>query len=126
MPDIYEQHERAFPAVAAFVIAKDGKRVATIAIKHGGRVWAYVHWIGCTMTRGSAGGGGYDRTSAAIASAIDAHKREAIKRPASDDWKDGAYREAEDSGFVLALEKDGGDTWSDRLRKAGFDVWQAV
>ena len=46
MPNIYEQHEAAFGNVSAFVIAKDGKRVATIAFKFprdgAGRLVAYV------------------------------------------------------------------------------------
>ena len=34
MATIYEQHEKAFSSVAAYVIAKDGQKVATVALKY--------------------------------------------------------------------------------------------
>lgn len=46
MKTIYEQHEKAFTSVQAFVIAKNGERVATIAFKFprdgAGRLYAYI------------------------------------------------------------------------------------
>jgi hypothetical protein len=71
---IYDQHQAAFARVSAFVVLDStGERVATVAIKYPGaglRLWSYVHLIGVEMVRGSAGGGGYDKTSAAVAQAI--------------------------------------------------------
>src|SRR4051812_8286161 len=73
MADIYDQHKAAFANVSAFVVLKDGERVATVAIKFprdgAGRLYAYVHWIGLEMVRGSATGYGYDKRSAAVSSA---------------------------------------------------------
>lgn len=128
MPDIYDQHDKAFANVSAFVIAKDGKRMATIAFKFGGAVTAYVHWLGEPMVRGIARGGGYDRKSAACSTAA----KRLTKPPVAWSPCDGQVFETDAAvlrgwqSFRDALTPDNGDTWDSRLRKAGFDVWQAV
>lgn len=57
---VYQLHDKAFANVSAYVIAKDGERVATIAFKFprdgAGRLYVYVHWFGLQMVRGWAGG----------------------------------------------------------------------
>ena len=118
--DIYEQHRAAFSNVSAYVILKNGERVATIAFKFpkdgAGRLWAYVHWFGVPMVRGYAGGYGYDKKTAACASA--ARHIEQL---------DVAYGDhVGHHAFITALEKDGGHTWDSTLRTAGFEVIQAV
>lgn len=116
MPDIYDQHAKAFARVEAHVILKDGERVATIAFKFpadgAGRLWAYVHWIGLEMVRGYAGGYGYDKRTAACSSV--AYK--VLEAP----------NFIESAAFWHALAKDGGNTWDRQLREAGFTVLQAV
>lgn len=118
-PSIYDQHDKAFPHVSAFVIADGGNRVATIAFRFprdgAGRLWAYVHWIGAEMTRGYARGGGYDKKSAAVASAV-ARLQDAT------DTENHARLDA----FRDALLDFGGFGWDHKLRNAGFQVWQAV
>jgi len=119
MADIYEMHEKAFANVSAFVICKDGDRVATIAIKFpkdgAGRLYAYVHWLGVPMVRGQASGYGYDKRSAAVSDAV--RKISAVKE----------MRQPELAGeFTAALIGDSGEYFDSRLRKAGFEVWQAV
>lgn len=117
MTDIYDQHDKAFAQTSAWVVVKDGERVATVAIKHprdgAGRLTAYVHWLGTEMVRGTASGGGYDKASAAIAQAapklfVDHHNL--------DSW----------NAFHAALANDNGQRWDRRLEDAGFTVWQAV
>lgn len=128
MTDIYDHHDKAFANVAAFVIAKDGKRVATIAFKFGNAVTAYVHWIGEPMVRGQARGGGYDRKSAACSAAA----RLLQKPPATWSPVDGQTFETDAAviaawqSFHDALTPGCGREWNDRLRDAGFEVWQAV
>lgn len=126
MADIYEQHKAAFAHVSAYVILKDGDRVATIAFKFprdgAGRLWAYVHWIGTEMVRGYAGGYGYDKRSAAAASAA---------RKAISDHKDDARQEEtatlfDRREFFCALREDGGHSWDRELEGCGFTVLQAV
>lgn len=129
MPDIYDQHKAAFANVSAYVIARNGEKVATIAFKYprdgAGRLYAYVHWLGVPMVRGFAGGCGYDKHSAAVADA--ARKIIAgittrgvrLYPPTLSDLD--AYR-----AFLDAIERDGGWTWESRLREAGFQVWSAV
>jgi hypothetical protein len=118
---IYDQHQAAFTNVSAFVIAKNGERVATIAFKFprdgAGRLYAYVHWLGLPMVRGFANGYGYDKRSAACSSA--AGRMIAGKEVAEADHI--SFR-----AFTGALKMDDGNYWDRRLRDAGFDVWQAV
>lgn len=117
-PAIYEQHDAAFKHVSAFVVVAKGERVATVAIKFprdgAGRLYAYVHWIGVEMKRGYAGGYGYDKRTAAVR---DACRR--IEWPISS----GVLGCAE---FAAAIDGSDGEDWSNALRKAGFDVWEAV
>lgn len=122
MSDIYEKHQNAFANVSAYVIVKGGERVATVAFKFpkdgASKLWAYVHWHGVPMVRGSATGYGYDKRSAACASASRAieklHKTEFLNK------------DADQSAFIEAMGKDDGRGWDDNLRLAGFTVWQAV
>lgn len=119
---IYKQHEAAFRDVSAFVITYGGERVATVAIKFprdgAGRLYAYVHWLGVPMVRGFAGGGGYDKRTAACASAA---RKLPDHLPEGYDAAAAVYRR-----FVDALARDGGRSWEDVLWDAGFRVLQAV
>jgi len=136
MTDIYEQHRAAFANVSAYVILKDGERVATIAFKFprdgAGRLYAYVHWIGVPMVRGFASGGGYDKRSAAVASAV-----ARIKPRDVSSFHDGSLRNMTEIAlaqvdrertikFVAALSDCGGSYWDRKLEQAGFTVIQAV
>lgn len=127
MTDIYDQHKAAFARVEAYVILKDGERVATIAFKFpadgAGRLYAYVHWIGLEMVRGFAGGGGYDKRSSAC------HVAARHKLPIGLDAKTGCEVDPrhEYNPFRRALiEGDNGAGWDRCLRDAGFTVLQAV
>lgn len=122
MPDIYDQHRVSFPHVSAYVVMYGTRQVATIAFKFprdgAGRLYCYAHWFGVPMVRGYAGGYGYDKKSAAAASA-------ARKMP---EHLPEGYSDAADvyGKFVDAMGRDGGEEWHNCLRKAGFDVLQAV
>jgi hypothetical protein len=122
MSSIYDQHAAAFANVSAYVILRDGARVATIAFKFprdgAGRLSAYVHWIGLEMVRGYAAGGGYDKRSAACAAAV-----AKMRAGFTADARDADY--AADP-FRAALAIDDGMEWHNRLRAAGFEVVQAV
>lgn len=117
--DIYDQHKHAFPNVSAYVIAHKGERVATIAFKYprdgAGRLYAYVHWLGTEMVRGYAGGGGYDKHSAACRAAAK-HMTRVATAQSYLGW----------SEFKAALMNDDGYYWNQHLERAGFQVWQAV
>lgn len=119
MTAIYEQHRAAFANVSAFVVLRDGERVATIAFKFGGAVTAYVHWIGLEMTRATAKGGGYDRQSAACRSS-------ALKITTDGEFTSDRRPDLR-CEFIEALD-DGerGAGWERCLRDAGFTVLQAV
>ena len=126
MNNIYDQHKAAFASVSAFVILKDGERVATIAIKFprdgAGRLHAYVHWIGLEMVRGFASGGGYDKRTAAVSSAARSARDpiDITKRIPNMD------RLADYDTFRAALSKDDGTDWTRQLEAVGFTVFQAV
>ena len=122
---IYEQHAAAFRNVAAYIVTRNGERVANISVKFpkdgAGRLHAYAHWIGAEMVRGMASGYGYDKKSAALADAA----RKFMKRP---DYEENIRNHATNhlSGFLHALAKDDGHAWEANLRDAGFDIMQAV
>lgn len=124
-PIIYDQHAAAFAQVSAWVILRDGERVATIAMKYprdgAGRLYAYVHWLATEMVRGWAGGGGYDKRSAACASAA-RHWADAERKAVGAYSADATPKYA----FWAALAEDGGYSWDHMLREAGFAVLQAV
>lgn len=128
--DIYKQHEAAFVHVSAFVVVKGGERVATVAFKYprdgAGRLYAYVHWLGCPMVRGWANGYGYNKTAAdrrgaavSVAAKLLTAKFE-LQGPIVPD--EARIRRE----FAAALELDDGFGWDRHLRDAGFEVWQAV
>ena len=121
--DIYEQHQAAFKCVSAFIIAKNGERVAAVSIqfpKNGAsRLYAYVHWLGVPMVRGWANGYGYDKRSAAVSDA--SGKMEFTdSRQVSPQTHEAHYV------FRLALANCDGQDWTRALENAGFVVWQAV
>lgn len=132
MTDIYTQHDAAFARVSAFVILDgQGERVATVALKYpadgAGRLYAYVHLIGVPMVRGFASGGGYDKRSAAVASAIG--KIEPWKAdPANPSDLNDRIAEVEENRrkFGAAWSDMHSDDWTRAIEKQGFRVLQAV
>lgn len=142
MTDIYDQHAAHFAKVQAYVILRNGERVATIAFKFpadgAGRLYAYVHWLGVPMVRGFAGGYGYDKRSAAVESAV--RKIEAVNREAEvhNLAKQGATSAAQaeamcaiadrelQTAFIDAIRAPNGHYFDRKLEHAGFTVLQAV
>lgn len=119
MTNIYDQHKAAFANVSAYVVLdKNGNRIASIAFKYprdgAGRLYAYVHLFGATMVRGFAGGGGYDKASAAVLEAVSK-------------IKPGNYYEGS-QGHVAAFKGmvDCGRDWTRQIADAGYTVLQAV
>src|SRR5574337_1185668 len=116
--NIYDLHSKAFDNVSAYVICKDGERVATVAFRFprdgAGRLWCYLHVLGVPMVRAYASGYGYDKKSAACVAA--SHKVEAytgedrVNCP-----KDAETRDA----ICNALSHDGGMCWDRYLLDAG-------
>lgn len=72
------------------------------------------------MVRAWAGGCGYDKRSAAIASAV--RKIVFVKSPAGTPLEHQQAFEL----FRSTLETDGGEYWDNKLTRAGFTVLQAV
>ena len=119
---IYDQHRAAFNQVSAYVVMHGADRVATVAIKFprdgAGRLYSYVHWLGVPMVRGFAGGGGYDKRSAACARAA---RKLPEHLPAGYDAAADVY-----AAFLATMRADGGLDWNTALTGAGFNVLQAV
>lgn len=93
---IYQEHDAKFSGITAAVILHNGKRVGTVTMTHKTAVTAYVHFHGLQMQKGRATGGGYDRATAAAASA------------------------------ARKIKLDGGTHWDRALENAGFTVYRAV
>jgi len=136
--DIYKQHEAAFSRVSAFVILDAaGSPVAKVAFKFpadgAGRLYAYTHFIGLPMTRAYAGGYGYDKRTLAVVDGFAKAKQAADAWKPEHDWQDrDEYRamvvdlNARLAAFMAAFADAGGEYWDTLLRRAGFQVVQAV
>jgi hypothetical protein len=67
---IYDKHNKAFKAVKAGALVKEGKQLGTLAFKYGAsRVTCYLHIFGTPMVSGNASGYGYDKTTTAFVAA---------------------------------------------------------
>lgn len=113
--DVYEKFDAAFRGISAYAILRDGKPVGRVAIKHGGRCVVYLQAWGAPMVTASAGGGGYDRATAAM-------EKAATKLACDDDaaWPDvQAVKDAILSGA-------GGWGWERRLEDAGFVIANVI
>lgn len=109
---VYDVHDAAFGKVTAAVVLCDGRHVAKVTMKHGNAVSAFVHWIGTEMTTGRAGGGGYDRATAAVeAAAMKGYK---------------ACSDGDAHRFWDALIVEDGRRWDRRLEDAGYAVLFAI
>ncbi len=123
---IYDQHDKAFSNVSAFVIMKDGERVATVAFKFpkdgASRLSCFLHVLSLPMVKGTATGYGYDKRSAAFKDA--ASKQCAVKL---EEWQsaDGYEKEYAIAKTMRECLIDGYD-WNRNLTDACFVVYQAV
>lgn len=117
MKNVKENYLTIFRKVAASAILYQGEHVANIVVKYPNpgaeRLSAFVHWHGLDMVAASVGGGGYDKTAAAISKAA-ADLPHSMGR---NEWLDL---------FRAALVEDSGTSWSNRLRDAGFKVIDAI
>lgn len=118
MSSIYQQQEKAFANVGAYVLMYGGEVLGRITIKYGARVTAYVHIHGTAMVKGTAGGGGYDRTSAAIINA-------AATINATNPHTGTLDTDAKAFAAIMVNAQDGLD-WETVLRKAGYVVLRAI
>ena len=127
-------YHKAFTQVSAFVILKDGEKVATVAIKYprgrgAGRLYAYVHWLGIRMVRGYACGDCYDETTTACVSAgqiFDIDAADEKVRELGIEMRDRGPWHVHYRPFVTALRLNDGYGWRHNLEKAGFKVLQAI
>lgn len=119
MTDVYAQFDKAFGNVSAYGLMFAGENVGRVVFKHGAAVTAYVQLWSAPMTKGRAGGGGYDRASAAFDAA--AAKLDA---PNADHTKTGARAHA---AIVRALRTElDGHKWSSRLEGEGFEIINVI
>lgn len=119
---VYDQHDKAFDQVSAYVIMRGKERAATIAFKSprdgAGRLNVFCHWIGLPMVKGYAGGYGYDKRTAALANA-------AQRVELDPEHQTPAQLKAQ-KRFIKCLSLDNGYDWATQLREHGFTVLQAV
>jgi len=128
MSEIYQQHTNAFSNVSAYVLMNEGEQIGKIAFKFpkdgAGRLWCYFHLHGVEMSRGYAGGYGYDKRSAAAQNAIENMKRYAPDFPVLKEHSDLMNAQADK---LRAMFKDiGGKDWADVFRDNNIQVLQAV
>lgn len=132
MNNIYEKHDKAFANVSSYVIAQITagnivERLATINFTHNrtsGNVRCFFHFIGYQMQLGQAGGGGYDKCSAAFLDAVRKHEAEI--------WKTCGYNDDLNDIIIskkllaCAEEGNGSSHWNNVLRDKGFQLLQTI
>ena len=132
MTTIYDKHDTAFNSISAYVLAHTTphgiERIATIAFKRGasGNVRCFFHHIGYTMQEGNAGGGGYDKPSAAFYEAAIKNLENVAAQPES-----VLNPEALDVVHARLIQQaatagNGSSHWYNALRDVGFALLQAV
>lgn len=138
MTDIYDQHRKHFErTLAAAVLDSAGQHVANVSIRYpadgAGRLYAYAHWLGTEMVRGSASGYGYDKATAALSDAVTRLEKAPGPEIVPDNHPDliaerRTVRKEQErrEAFHRALSQDGGQHWDGALRAAGFTVLQVV
>jgi hypothetical protein len=120
MDRIYDLHHAAFKAVEAYVVMQGSELVGRIAFKRGasGKVWCYLDLFGARMVRGGAGGGGYDKHSAAF--------YEAVTRLPIGSSADAGLVSRSCLVRLAAKAGAGASHWDSAMRDNGFAIHQAV
>jgi hypothetical protein len=117
-PAIYDQFDRATANFNAVALIRDGVPVGRVLIKHGSAATAYVHIWGTEMTKGHAGGGGYDKSTAAVILAA--------RKVVMPDKR--RVRECEAVAAMQEAFADGRDGmgWEQRFEKFGFTIARVI
>lgn len=117
---VFEQFDAAFGRVSAFTLHRDGRFIGRIAFKYpsdgAGRPQCFAQVWGGPMTRATAGGGGYDKATAAAYRAVHSLRYEGRDPTTFDDV----------AAAQLALSSDGGHRWQAQLEAGGFTVCHAI
>lgn len=129
---IYDQHDKAFNNISAFVLAHNTphgiERLATVAFKRGatGNVKCFFHMIGYEMQSGNAGGGGYDKMSAAFYDAVTKSLKKVASEPENVLNADSSDMKHARAIVEAAKAGNGSSHWHAALRGAGYALLQAV
>ena len=118
---LYSEASRALGGASAHIILEGTRIVAKITIKYSKsnlRCTAYLWIAGGGISKGYAGGGGYDRQSAALAKAARA-------MPPCEYRGIVGYQERYDA-IIGALLNDNGERWHERLYKSGYSTIDAL
>jgi len=113
MTNIYTRFDRATSDITAIALLRNGKPVGRIVIKYGAAATAYVQIWGAPMATARATGGGYDKATAAVMSAVERMTDRPNKR-------DTVATAAFDAIRAVASEWDGGTRYTSALVAAGF------
>lgn len=117
MTKVYDQFDRATANILAVAILLDGAAVGRVVIKFGASATAFVHLTGSEMSTARAGGGGYDKASAAVRGAI-----EKLDETIAD-----TKRAALISGLKAAEKAEGGGAdWTTVFARAGFTIANVI
>lgn len=117
MTEVYDKFDAAFRHMQAACLILEGQNVGRIALKYGHACTAFVQVWGAPMQTGRAGGGGYDRATAAIEAAARKLQPEQVN----------AERRLEREAMLrlctaFGPEARDGIAWASRLEAAGFTV----
>lgn len=125
MTKIYDQHDKAFSQVSAYVLMNNKGQQGTISFKYprdgAGRLYCYFHIHGLEMVRGFAG-----NKDAAVRDAVFK-----IKNNPKDDYRSGesiARDQAIIDGLKSIFTTDGGEDWNRKIEQGnlGLKVLRAI
>ena len=117
MANIYDRFDAATKSFTACAILRDGHPVGRVVIKFGAAATAFVHLTGSQMASGKASGGGYDKASASVRSAI-----AKLDRSIDDDMRAALIGTLQDAN---ANEYEGSD-WTTVFARAGFTIANVI
>jgi hypothetical protein len=109
---IYAAFDSAFSTVSAYLITHEGQQVGRVAFKHGASVRCFAQVWGSDMAQGKAGGGGYDKATAAAEQAF-ARMGQGETRPDVQHHVDAIKQ---------AMTGPDGHRWISRIEAAGYSV----
>ena len=116
---LYAEARHAINANQACLIMEGARVAAKITLKYtDARCTAYLWVAGTGISKGWAGGGGYDRSSAAL--------RKASQAAPPCEYAGVEGYEERRGKIIAALDKDDGHRWHDHLFNAGFTVEYAL
>lgn len=128
MSNIYDIYEKAIGNTAGWVLIKDGVVKGKVVFRYPrdgmGKLWAYVHFFGLRMERGSCSGCGYDKHPFAVRNAL--QKIQPVERYEHGNKEYYEETDKEIARIVEAFNKYDGNSFDNTFRDLGYTCQRVV